>query len=86
MALSSISAHIGKYEKLASPDKEAREALSALAERFAGVEVSIANIKIMRGTAQFRVSPVVKNQLLLNQEKILTHLTLLTGKSLEKIV
>ncbi len=84
--LSSISAHIGKYEKLASPDKEVREALSALAERFAGVEVSVGAIKIVRSTAQFKVSPVVKNQLLLNQEKILTHLTLLTGKTLEKII
>lgn len=86
MALSRINAHVGKYEKLALPDREVREALIALAERFAGVEVAMSAIKIGRGTAQFRVSPVVKNQILLHQEKILTHLTLLTGTTLEKII
>jgi len=86
MTLSKISAHVGKYEKMAIPDKEVREALVALIERFAGAEVSIEEIKIIRGTARIQVSPVIKNQILLNKKKILEGLKMITGKTLEEII
>jgi len=86
MALSRIDAHIGKYEKIAIPDKETREALVALIERFAQAEVPMSAIKITRNTAQIRVSPVIKNQILINEKKILEGLKLITGKTLEEII
>ncbi|MFA6006564.1 MAG: hypothetical protein WC764_02445 [Candidatus Paceibacterota bacterium] len=86
MALQGIRNLVSKYDKLTTPDKEVREALIALCERFAGVEIPMGSIKIIRGVAQMRVSPVVKNQILLNQEKILSNLALLTGKKIEKIL
>ncbi len=86
MALSRINAHVGKYEKLALPDKEVREAIIALAERLVGVELPFSAIKIIRASAQIRASTVVKNQLLLHEKEILEKLALLTGKKLERII
>jgi len=86
MALSTIGAHMGKYEKIVLPDKEVREALSALVERFVGVEVALTNIRIKRDVAHFIVSSVVKNQILLHEKEILSKLQLLTDTTLQKLL
>jgi len=86
MAITRIGEFMAKYESIAIPDKDVRQALVALVERFSSIKLPMSAIKIVRRRAQIRVPPTTKNRILLNENEILDKLKLITGTSLEQIL
>lgn len=86
MALTKVSAHIGKYEKIVIPDKEVREALVALVERHTEVEIPMGAVRVRQETILLQVSPILKTQILLKHEQIIEELFLLTKVRIKRIL
>ncbi|OHB25595.1 MAG: hypothetical protein A2542_00865 [Parcubacteria group bacterium RIFOXYD2_FULL_52_8] len=71
-----IGSNLGRYAHLAPPDLLVRQALSTLLSQELHVKVPISRIALVRGVLTVDASPLVKNEIALRKELLLTALAL----------
>lgn len=69
-----IEIYLEKFKKIKPPDGEIRRALVSLLSRKFGIEVKPESVKVSRGRIYVDADPVVKSQIYLNMESIVSEL------------
>lgn len=64
-----------RYKRFSPPDREIREALSALlSEYFEGESITRENIRVQGRVVHVSCSPILKSEIVFNKEKLLEEL------------